>query len=233
MSSTQRVEAAKKAVRGKAGPKEQRERKRWDTITDWARAQGAIILRPLANCMARLGIHPNTITLIGVLLQVGIGVLFGLGYLTLGGWLLLALSPVDALDGLLARTLGKQSRFGAFLDSTMDRISDASLILGLAAHYIQQNNLLSVALLLTALVASLMVSYIRARAESLGFSCKGGLLTRMERLLLIGVLSAFGLHFVSPWILPGALAVLSIFTMIQRILSVYAASQQLDEKVEQ
>jgi CDP-diacylglycerol--glycerol-3-phosphate 3-phosphatidyltransferase len=228
MSSTQQVEATKKAARGRAAPKEQRE-KRWDTVTDWARAKGSIILRPLADFMARLGIHPNTITLFGMLLQVGVGVVFGLGHLTLGGWLLLVISPVDALDGLLARTLGKQSRFGAFLDSTFDRISDSALILGLTAHYIQRGNLLNVALLLVALVASIMVSYVRARAEALGFVCKGGLLTRMERVLLIGVLSAFGLHAVLPWALPGALAVLSFLTMIQRIVSVYGASQKEGE----
>jgi CDP-diacylglycerol--glycerol-3-phosphate 3-phosphatidyltransferase len=225
MSSTQQAEITKKATHGRASPKEGR-KKRWETLTDWARARGAIILRPLADFMARLGIHPNTLTLSGMLLQVGIGVVFGLGHLTLGGWLLLVISPVDALDGLLARTLGNPSRFGAFLDSTFDRISDAALILGLTVHYIRKADLLDVALLLVALVASLMVSYVRARAEALGFSCKGGLLTRMERIVLIGVLSAFGLHVVLPWALPGALAVLSVFTVIQRIVAIYDASQK-------
>jgi CDP-diacylglycerol--glycerol-3-phosphate 3-phosphatidyltransferase len=170
--------------------------------------------------VGRLGIHPNTITLVGMLLQVGIGVLFGFGYLRLGGVLLLVVSPVDALDGLLARTLGKQSRFGAFLDSTFDRISDASLILGLAAYDIWRGDYLSVALLLVATVASMMVSYVRARAEALGFSCKVGLLTRLERILLIGVLSAVGLHQPLVW----ALAILSAFTMVQRIVSIYRVS---------
>jgi CDP-diacylglycerol--glycerol-3-phosphate 3-phosphatidyltransferase len=228
MSSTQQAKIAKKAVPGCAAPKG-RHKKRWETLTDWARARGAIILRPLVGLMARLGIHPNTLTLFGMLLQVGIGVMFGLGYLVLGGWLLLIISPVDALDGLLARTLGKPSRFGAFLDSTFDRLSDASLILGLTAYYIRQADFLNVVLLLVALVASLMVSYVRARAEALGFSCKGGLLTRMERIALIGVLSAFGLHGVLPWALPGALAVLSVFTMAQRIVSIYGASREENE----
>jgi CDP-diacylglycerol--glycerol-3-phosphate 3-phosphatidyltransferase len=228
MSSTQRVEATKKAARGTVGSKEPR-RKRWDTLTDWARAKGAIILGPIARLMARLGIHPNTITLFGMLLQIGIGVLFGLGYLPLGGWLLLALSPVDALDGLLARMLGKQSRFGAFLDSTIDRISDSALILGLAAHYMGQGDFLYVALLLLSLVASMMISYVRARAESLGFSCKGGLMTRMERIVLIGALSAFGLHIPLVW----ALAALAVFTVIQRIVYVYGVSRMEDEEQDQ
>jgi CDP-diacylglycerol--glycerol-3-phosphate 3-phosphatidyltransferase len=227
MSSTQQVRVNKKAASKATVPKEGRG-ERWATLTDWARAKGTIILQPIAHFAGRLGIHPNTVTLFGLLLQVGIGVLFGLGYLTLGGWLLLILSPVDALDGLLARTLGKQSRFGAFLDSTIDRVSDAALILGLTAYYIQRGDFLSVALLLVALVASLMVSYVRARAEALGFACKGGLLTRLERIVLIGLLSAVGLPFVLPWALPGALAVLSIFTMVQRIVSIYVVSQQED-----
>jgi CDP-diacylglycerol---glycerol-3-phosphate 3-phosphatidyltransferase len=227
MSSTQRVEVGKKTTPKGMASREGR-KKRWDTLTDWARAKGAIILAPLAQFVGRLGIHPNTITLVGMLLQVGIGVLFGFGYLRLGGVLLLVVSPVDALDGLLARTLGKQSRFGAFLDSTFDRISDASLILGLAAYDIWRGDYLSVALLLVATVASMMVSYVRARAEALGFSCKVGLLTRLERILLIGVLSAVGLHLPLVW----ALAILSVFTMVQRIVCVYRVSLSESEEEE-
>jgi CDP-diacylglycerol--glycerol-3-phosphate 3-phosphatidyltransferase len=225
MSSTQQVEVGKKATPKRAAALQGRRRKRWETLTDWARAHGAVILQPVAHFMGRLGIHPNTITLFGMLLQIGVSVLFGLGYLTLGGWVLLAVSPVDALDGLLARTLGKQSRFGAFLDSTIDRISDAALILGLAAYYIQRDAYLYVALLLLSLVASMMISYVRARAEALGFPCKVGLLTRMERIILIGALSAVGLHLPMIW----ALAALSVFTVIQRIVCIYTASRQENE----
>jgi len=174
---------------------------------------------PIARAMGRVGIHPNTITILGLLLQAGVGVVFGLGYITLGGWLLLAVAPVDALDGALARALGKQSRFGAFLDSTLDRISDAVLILGLTAHYLRQGTFIVVVLLFVSLVAVLMVSYTRARAEALGFPCKVGLLTRLERIALIGVLSAVGLPIVMIW----ALAALSVVTVVQRVLYVYAA----------
>ena len=203
---------------------EKRQRRRWDSLTDWARVQARGILMPIARVMGRLGIHPNTITLLGMLLQIGVAALFGLGHITLGGWLLLAVAPVDALDGALARALGKESRFGAFLDSTLDRVSDAALILGLAAHYIDQEAHLEVALLLTSLVAAMMVSYIRARAEAMGLPCKVGVLTRMERIILIGVLSAIGWPTVMIW----ALAVLSVFTVFQRIFYVYAVSRQED-----
>jgi CDP-diacylglycerol--glycerol-3-phosphate 3-phosphatidyltransferase len=176
--------------------------------------------------MGRLGIHPNTITILGLLLQAGVGVMFGLGYVTLGGWVLLVVAPIDALDGALARALGNQSRFGAFLDSTLDRLSDAALILGLTAHYLRQGAHVEVGLLLTALVAAMMVSYTRARAEALGFPCKVGLLTRMERIILIGVLSGVGLPTVMVW----ALAVLSVFTVGQRILYVYGVSRREEER---
>jgi len=149
-----------------------------------------------------------------------VALVFGLGHITLGGWLLLVVAPIDALDGALARALGKESRFGAFLDSTFDRLADAALILGLTVHYLRQEIYVAVALLLISLVAAMMVSYTRARAEALGFPCKVGLLSRLERIGLIGILSAVGLPLVMIW----ALAVLSVFTVIQRILYVYAMS---------
>ncbi len=195
--------------------------KRPTSLTAWARAQTAFLLNPLARALGRLGIHPNTITVLGFLLQVGIGGLFYLGHLTLGGWLLLAIAPMDALDGALARDTGKESRFGAFLDSTLDRLSDAALILGLTAHHLHQGAHWEVALLLLALVAALMVSYTRARAEALGFSCRVGILTRLERVFLISALTALGLHTALVW----SLASLSVFTMLQRILHVYQCSR--------
>jgi len=220
MDSVQQVEPQRRAE-----TEQKKSHKRWDTFTDWARTQAGILLMPLARAMGRLGIHPNTITILGMLLQIGIGVVFGLGHVTLGGWLLLICAPVDALDGALARALGLQSRFGAFLDSTLDRISDAALILGLTMNYIRQGATVPVVLLLISLVATQMVSYIRARAEAAGFPCKVGLLTRLERIVLIGALSAVGLPLVMAWVL----AVLSVFTMVQRLLYVYAASRQEEQ----
>ncbi len=215
MSSAQQVECGRSV-------KQKRQRGRWDSFTDWARTQAGVILMPIARVMARLGIHPNTVTLVGFLLQVGVGVVFGLGHLVLGGWLLLVVAPVDALDGALARALDQKSLLGAFLDSTFDRLSDAALILGITVHYLRQGEHLEVVLLLISLVAALMVSYTRARAEALGFPCRVGLLTRLERIVLIAALSAVGLPIVMIW----ALAVLSVFTVVQRILYVYAVSRR-------
>ncbi len=214
------VQGARREQIRRVGPA----RGRWETFTDWARAQGEIILRPLVGVLARWNVHPNTVTIFGFVLQAGVGVVFALGRLRLGGVLLLAIAPVDALDGALARAVGRKSRFGAFLDSTLDRLSDAALILGLTAHFVRQGDHALVALLLTALVASLLVSYVRARAEALGFTCKTGILTRLERVVIIGAFSALGQPLVMGW----ALAVLSVLTVAQRMLAIYAQSRRED-----
>lgn len=204
------------------GPLAHKQHRPWGLWSDRARACAAALLMPLARLVGRLGIHPNTLTILGLILQIGVGIIFGLGHITLGGLLLLIVAPVDALDGLLARALNKQTAFGSFLDSTFDRISDAALILGLTAHFLRQGASVQVWLLLISLVAAMMVSYIRAKAEALGLECKVGLLTRMERIPLIGILSALGLPMVMAW----ALAILSVFTMIQRIIHVYRQVEQ-------
>ncbi len=187
------------------------------TFTDWVRARAAVVLNPVARWLGRLGVRPNTITVVGFLLQVGIGALFLMGRVRLGGVLLLVVAPLDALDGAVARATGSDGLFGAFLDSTLDRLSDAALILGLAAYQFQQRAPLQMALLLVALVAALMVSYTRARAEALGACCSMGLLTRLERVLLIALLAALGLTTMLAWIL----AVLSVVTFLQRVVHVY------------
>lgn len=215
MSSTQGVEV-KRQVKRKP------QQAQWESFTDWARERASVITTPIAGAIGRLGIHPNTITLVGMLLQLGVAVIMGLGHIVLGGFLLLAIAPVDALDGALARLQGRQTRFGAFLDSTLDRIADAGLIIGLIAHFLRQAAYTEVALLLVAQVAVLMVSYTRARAEALGFPCKIGLVTRLERILLIGVFCALGLPTVMAWML----TVLSVVTVVQRVLYVYALSRR-------
>jgi CDP-diacylglycerol--glycerol-3-phosphate 3-phosphatidyltransferase len=194
------------------------------SLTDWVRARAAAVLDPVARFLGRQGVHPNTITLVGFLLQAGVGLLFALGRIRWGGVLLAVGGPMDALDGAVARANGQERPFGAFLDSTLDRLSDAVLILGLTAYHIQRGALLEVGLLLAALVFALLVSYTRARAEALGLSCKVGLLTRMERIFLIAVLSALWLVTPLAW----ALAILSFFTFVQRVIHVYRVSSSRD-----
>jgi len=187
------------------------------TLTDWLREHCGGFLAPVTGLLVRIGVHPNTISFVGLLLQVGVGALFLTGRVRLGGALLLITAPLDALDGAVARAAGSDGLFGAFLDSTLDRLSDAALILGLALLQSRQGASLEMALFLVALVTAFMVSYTRARAESLGACCKVGALTRLERVLLIAVLSLFGATTILAW----ALAVLSVFTFLQRVAHVY------------
>lgn len=199
-----------------------RQQGQWESLTDRVRARVGALLTPVADFLAGLGVRPNAITLVGFLLQVGVATLFALDQVRWGGVVLLVVAPMDALDGAVARASGTDGPFGAFLDSTLDRLSDAALILGLTALSLQQGALLQAGLFLVALVAALMVSYTRARAEALGFSCKVGLLTRLERILLIAALSALGLITPLAW----ALSVLSVVTVVQRVVHVHKASSR-------
>ncbi len=196
----------------------------WESLTDWVRARTGAVLNPAADFLAGLGVRPNAITLVGFLLQVGVATLFALDQVRWGGGVLFIVAPMDALDGAVARASGTDGPFGAFLDSTLDRLSDAALILGLTAHSLQRGALLEVGLFLSALVAALMVSYTRARAEALNFSCRVGLLTRLERILLVAALSALGLVTPLAW----ALSILSIVTVVQRVVHVYRASSWVE-----
>ena len=215
VSTTGRVERRR-------GKRPVRNRPHWESLSDWARARASTLVAPLVNGLDQFGVHPNTVTIVGFVLQLCIGVVYAAGHFRLGGVLLFLLAPVDALDGALARATGKQSNFGAFLDSSLDRLSDAALILGIAAYYLRRGVQLEVALFSLALVGSLMVSYIRARAEALSFTCKVGLLTRMERIVLIAGCTLLGLPGALAW----ALAILSLVTVMQRILHVYMLSRQ-------
>lgn len=186
-------------------------------FTDWLRRTFHGAIEDAAGVFGRLGLHPNTLTIIGCLLQLGVGVILATGALRLGGVLLALASAFDALDGALARQLGQASKFGAFLDSSLDRISEAGVLLGLAWFYMGQPGRVEEMLVYVAIVGSLMVSYTRARAEGLGVECKEGLFTRVERTL------ALFIGLVTGWIVPvlWLLAVGSLATAIHRMISVY------------
>ena len=112
--------------------------KQYESLTDWGRAVASVVTHPIARFLSKLGLHPNTITIMGFVLSLGVAVVLGLGYSRIGGVLLLVASSVDALDGALARVSGEKSRFGAFLDSTLDRLSEGALLLGLLAWVLPQ-----------------------------------------------------------------------------------------------
>ena len=191
-------------------------------ITNLARSWGVHITEPIARFLARLGLSPNQVTLLGFLLTVAVAVILATGRLQLAGVLLIFALGADGIDGTLARLTGTSSRFGAFFDSTLDRWAEIALYFALTWHYthIGQD---SAALVATAAMAtSLMVSYTRARAEGIGIPLKEGLLTRLERMvILIVALIIPGLLYWALWLI----AILAGVTAVQRILATWRLTQ--------
>lgn len=188
----------------------------------WARKNTRFILEPITNAIAKLGISPNVLTLTGFLLNIAAGVLIGFGFVVWGGLVMTFIAmPFDAFDGAVARAANKQSKFGAFFDSVLDRVAESALLIGLAALFLQRGDLPSVIVAFVAMVGSFMVSYTRARAEGLGIECKVGLFSRLGRFLLL----AFGLILNQPVITVWLLAILSSATAIQRMVYVYRVTR--------
>ncbi|MEZ4768238.1 MAG: CDP-alcohol phosphatidyltransferase family protein [Caldilineales bacterium] len=196
-------------------------------LTAWLRKTFRGVLEAVARFFNRLGVTPNQLTLIGLVLQSIVAVVIATGYLRLAGILLIFFSIFDAFDGTLARMTGQVSRFGAFFDATIDRYAEAIVLFGLLVYYAGQPDSSTQTLLIyAAIVGSLLVSYTRAKAESLNIPCKDGILTRAERvvLLVIGLLLGTWQPIAA---LPDALtivlwllAILSNVTAIQRVLVV-------------
>ncbi len=182
------------------------------------RPQARRIAEYPARLLARAGFSPNTLTLTGLVLNLVVAIVLAAGHPVAGGVLVLLANAFDMLDGALARVSGKASRFGAFLDSTLDRYAEALLYLGVMAWlYTRADAPLLLASYL-GIIGSLMVSYARARAEGLGVGGEVGLLPRPERIILL----ALGLLF-HPWLLAPVLwllALLTNVTAVQRILHV-------------
>jgi CDP-diacylglycerol--glycerol-3-phosphate 3-phosphatidyltransferase len=194
-------------------------------VTDWVRRWSGSILNPIARFVSWTGISPNGITIIGFLLTVAVAFLLAMGYLPVAGALLIVAAFFDGIDGALARLLNRVTRFGAFLDSTTDRFSEAALFLGLLIYYYGQGAGVEVILCYMTIIGSLMVSYTRARAEGLGIPLREGLFTRLERMvaLIAGLLLS---PWVPLWFALGLLAVLSNFTALQRIWLVWWATRE-------
>ena len=144
------------------------------------------LLAPLVNTLAKRGIHPTCLTLAGFVITCMAAVALSKGSLRTGGLLILLGGLCDSIDGNLARSTGKATRFGALLDSVIDRYSEFVMFLGIAAYFIILKNYFILAGTFIALCGSIMVSYTRARAESLGFESKAGITQRAERIVFLG-----------------------------------------------
>ncbi len=186
------------------------------------------LVAPIARASVRAGIRPNVITTIGTLIVVGAGVSFGLGAIRLGGLLVLLSGVFDIVDGQVARQGGMSTTFGAFYDSTLDRVGEAAVFAGLAIYFerggvpiARETAALGVAL--AALAMSMLVSYARARAEGLGLECKVGIAPRAERIFFLGapaLLFGPGRNGMLLFWIVAILAVLATITVVQRVVYV-------------
>ncbi|MEV4546033.1 phosphatidylinositol phosphate synthase [Micromonospora echinaurantiaca] len=195
-----------------------------------ARAGMARVVEPVARGLLRAGVTPNAVTVAGTL-GVLVGALgFGArGHLVAGALIVTVFALTDLLDGTMARMSGGSTRFGAFLDSSMDRVAD-SAVFGAVAYWLATEHQYSgVAAALLCLAAGALVSYVKARAEGLGMTCNVGIAERTERLLIVGIgglLTGLGVDpalEIALWLL----AAVSIFTVGQRMLHVYRQAQRI------
>jgi len=173
------------------------------------------ILRPLARVFIRLGLRPDWLTLLGLLMNLVATGAFAQGHLKWGAAIMLLAGLCDILDGQVAREGRSETKFGALLDSTTDRYSEIFLYFGIGAYLVKQGEWLASGILFFALSGSLMVSYVRARAEGLGEDCKVGFMQRPERIVALalgGLYGREGLIFVLV-----VLAVTTNFTVVERL----------------
>jgi len=186
-------------------------------LSDYARKYARLFLEPLARFISRTHISPNVITVTGFILMIGVAIVLAMGHFVWGGILITAVAIFDAVDGTLARMMGRTSRFGAFLDSTLDRFSEAVIFLGLFIYFVGQNQNLELILIYATVVGSLMVSYARARAEGIGVPLTDGLFTRFERVFILVIGLVFNQLTAALWLL----AIFSNLTAVQRMYLVW------------
>jgi CDP-diacylglycerol--glycerol-3-phosphate 3-phosphatidyltransferase len=183
------------------------------TFTEYLRLWFKWVLDPLGGFFNRLGITPNMMTMLG-LLGNSVGAYYlGRGEMLIGGLFVLLMTPIDALDGTMARLRGESTDFGAFVDSVVDRYSELIIYGGLLYHFLSLGEPLGGLLVFGAAAGSVLVSYVKARAEGLGFEAKVGLLTRVERYLVLAPALVFNQLFLGL----GIIAVFANITALQRI----------------
>ena len=180
------------------------------------------LLRPLVRLLSALRVRPDTLTVLGWALSLCAAVLFGLGYVRIAGVVMLVAGLFDSLDGAVARESNRMSAFGAFLDSTLDRISEAAIFVGIVFFYAADGLPYGALLAGVAMTFSLLTSYARARAEGLGIECQIGLLERAGRVVILSISSMAGLLTVGLCLVAAG----ALVTTAQRILHVRRATRK-------
>jgi CDP-diacylglycerol--glycerol-3-phosphate 3-phosphatidyltransferase len=207
-------------------------------LSDRNRERYLKIIAPVGNVFARYGVNPNLLSVTGLVLSMVAGVLYSNGSFFLAACVVVLAGACDTLDGQIARQTNRRTSFGAFFDSTLDRYSDTFLFIGLAyyfaggqvlfrthsSHVSMDPSPWTVVLIILAITGSYMVSYTRARAESLGVECKVGLMQRPERVVLLIIGSLLGsIPGVGPTLLQCSILILALssnITAMHRILHV-------------
>jgi CDP-diacylglycerol--glycerol-3-phosphate 3-phosphatidyltransferase len=175
------------------------------------------VIDPAAGFLLKIGLTPNMITYLGLIFSTAVAVLIATGHITIAGIVMLVTAPTDVLDGSMARLKGGDTLYGAFIDSVTDRYAELVILGGLLVYYlVTKPDVTGAILAFVAAMGSVLVSYVKARAESLGFSAKMGLLTRVERVIILIPCLIFNIPMVALWIL----AVLTNVTAIQRFFFV-------------
>jgi CDP-diacylglycerol--glycerol-3-phosphate 3-phosphatidyltransferase len=199
----------------------------WDAIKD-----GYVrVLEPIAALLVRRRVSPNVITTIGTICSIIGGAIYASGHIRTGGWFLSVTALFDVLDGTVARRTNRSTAFGAFYDSTLDRIADGAVLAGLTVFYatsLRHGNVPMVIVCLVGMLGGFLVSYTRARAEALGVNAKVGVMQRPERVVLLSVPQAFFGLALDGWVLGAiivSLTVTSWATAIQRVHAVYLATR--------
>ena len=193
-------------------------------------------VNPLVQRLIRAGVRPNTITTIGTGLVLVSAIVYATGHIRIGGLLLLLSGVADTLDGQVARGRAMVTRFGAFYDSTLDRVGDGATFIGIGAFLLTAPDVAyrnpAVILCMVAILASVLVSYARARAEGLGLDCKVGIAQRAERILGLGVASVLFGAGPRALLLEGIVALLaiaSLITVVQRFVYVHRHAGRVDQ----
>lgn len=175
------------------------------------------ITDPIVGVLARAGVTPNQLTVLGFAGNIGAAVLAARGQFLAAGLVMIAASALDLLDGALARATGRASPFGAVFDATLDRLSEAAVLGGLAFYYAERGETEEVVVAFAALVGSVAVSYVRAQAKANGLDLREGLFTRAERVLLLGGGLMIDQVRIALWVL----AVMASATALQRLYAVW------------
>jgi len=185
------------------------------------RRLGPTLTGPIVPLLVKAGITPNALTWLGLLVSVAAGVLAALGATLAAGIVVAAGGLFDTLDGALARSTGRVTRFGGILDSTLDRAGEAAVMAGILVLFARQGNVAGVAVAAVVWALALLVSYLRARAEAAGLECKVGLFTRPERVLALALGLLLGRITNALLVVLSAMAVLSAVTVVQRLHTVW------------